>query len=222
MAQKPLTILIHGLHQNRHAMYLFAKQLQSLGYPTYCHNYASLQDSIDDHSSSLNHWLCANHDPKKPIHLIGHSLGGLVIRHFLANYPTWQIGRCVTLGTPHQGSVCANYIKHHFAPLISRAYLGALDGTCPPLPSGISLGIIAGNKPWGVGMAFLGYHNQKYKRSLTATLGEHDGTVYISETHLAGATDHLILPTTHTGLLIDKLATYQTVYFLEHGQFDKN
>jgi len=45
------------------------------------------------------------------IHLVGHSLGGLVIRHCLYELKQWQqlhcLGRVVTLGTPHQGSIVA-------------------------------------------------------------------------------------------------------------------
>ena len=49
----------------------------------------------------------------------------------------------------------------------------------------------------------------------------HDGTVYVSETKLASASDHIVLPVTHTGMLIDKNVTQQAIYFLQHGEFER-
>ena len=48
----------------------------------------------------------------------------------------------------------------------------------------------------------------------------HDGTVYIEETKIEAATDHIVLPVSHTGMLVDKTVAAQTKCFLQHGQFD--
>lgn len=215
---KPLTVLLHGLHQNRYLMYPLAWQLHKAGYHTYAHDYASLAQDIDVHSRTLNIWLTAHHNPHQPINLIGHSLGGLVMRHFLENFgQAWQIGRCVTLGTPHQGSVCANYANKLLPPLVRRAYPNALDGQCVALPDNIELGIIAGNRPLGLGLPILTYHNKRHQ--LMGNDCTSDGTVYLSETYLPQAKDRIVLPVSHTGLLTDKTTAKQVIYFLEHGRF---
>lgn len=176
-ADRPFVVLIHGLHQRSWIMRPLARQLQIRGFDTHQHNYYSLRDSIDKHSSSLNEWLLNNHDFTIPINLVDHSLGGLVIRDFIIRFPQWKIGRCVTLGTPHKGSTTADYAYKLLPPAIGNAYSKALDGQTAPLKKGVSLGVIAGNSPYGLGQMVLNYHKQKSK--LTHPHYQHDGAVVV-------------------------------------------
>ena len=224
MQQRNRTILIHGLHQTALIMRPLAKRLQAQGLDTHQYGYRSMRDGIQTNSQRLNQWLEQNHYPDQPIDLVGHSLGGLIIRDFVTQYPKWQIGRCVTLGTPHMGSICADYIWRLTPAMVGKSYLDALDGTVAPLPEHITLGIIAGNRPYGLGQVFLQYHNRKLRKADSPLLDEylvHDGTVYLKETKLDAATDHLIMPVSHTGMLIDNNVAKQTEYFLQHGQFKR-
>ena len=224
MQQRNRTILIHGLHQTALIMRPLAKRLQAQGLDTHQYGYRSMRDGIQTNSERLNQWLEQNHYPDQPIDLVGHSLGGLIIRDFVTQYPKWQIGRCVTLGTPHMGSICADYIWRLTPAMVGKSYLDALDGTVAPLPEHITLGIIAGNRPYGLGQVFLQYHNRKLRKADSPLLDEylvHDGTVYLKETKLDAATDHLIMPVSHTGMLIDNNVAKQTEYFLQHGQFKR-
>lgn len=224
MQQKNRVILIHGLHQTAWIMQPLANRLQAAGFDTYQYGYRSMRDGIKTNSSRLNSWLENHHHPDEPIDLVGHSLGGLIIRDFIARYPSWQIGRCVTLGTPHNGSVCADYIWRLTPAVVGRSYLDALDGTVTPLPKHIELGVIAGNRPYGLGQLFLQYHNRKLRKTKNAPPAEqllHDGTVYIEETKIDAAADHLILPVSHSGMLVDKTVAEQTLHFLQQGQFKR-
>ncbi len=223
MPQKNRVILIHGLHQTPWIMKKLARRLQSEGFDTYQYGYRSLRDGIKVNSAQLNEWLEQNHHPDEAIDLVGHSLGGLIIRDFVAHYSKWQIGHCVTLGTPHVGSVCADYIWRLTPFMVGRSYTDALDGTVAPLPDHITLGVIAGNHPYGLGQVFLHYHNRKLRKQGTSLLSDacaHDGTVYVSETKVEGASDHIVLPVSHTGMLVNQKVAEQTCYFLEHGQFN--
>src|SRR4051794_15263707 len=52
----------------------------------------------------------------RPVHLVAHSMGGLVVRVALMRQPRlWrQVGRVVFIGTPHYGSpAIAGYLKNH-------------------------------------------------------------------------------------------------------------
>lgn len=218
MTDKPFTLLIHGLHMHGVYMYPLSKRLSYAGFATHAPSYHSLTKSIEAHSQLLHDWLHQHHHSYAPINLVGHSLGGLVIRHFLANFgQVWQIHRCVTLGTPHQGSICANYANKLLPPLVRRAYPNALDGRCALLSDDIELGVIAGSYPLGLGSLILNYHNKRHH--LTDNERTNDGTVYLSETYLSQAKDHIILPVSHTGLLTDKATAQQVIYFLENGRF---
>ena len=215
--QTPLTILIHGLHLSPWYMKPLAKRLDDSGLETYRYGYRSLLEPIQAHSAGLNAHLSRHHDSSRPINLVGHSLGGLVIRHFLAHYPQWHVHRCVTLGTPHSGSQTAHYANKYLKLLVNQSYLGALDGTCPQLPSGVEIGVIAGSRPFGLGLPLLTLH--RLLHGLSTSDSQNDGTVFVSETVLHNATDYLLLPVTHTGLLTDKAVANQTAYFLKHGTF---
>lgn len=222
MPQKNRVILIHGLHQTIWSMRPLAKRLQAAGFDTDQFGYRSMRDSIDTNSARLNRWLEENHHSDQLIDLVGHSLGGLIIRDFVAKYPKWQIGRCVTLGTPHVGSVCADYIWRLTPAVIGRSYVDALDGTVATLPAHITLGVIAGNRPYGLGQLFLTYHNHQLRNTGQPPSKQplaHDGTVYVAETKIATAADHLVLPVSHTGMLMNKKVAEQAIYFLQHGQF---
>lgn len=217
-------ILIHGLHQAPFIMKPLAKHLQAQGFDTHQFGYRSMRDSIDVNSARLHSWLDANHTPDIPIDLVGHSLGGLIIRDFVTRYPQWQIGRCVTLGTPHLGSICADYIWRLTPAIVGCSYINALDGTVAPLPEHIQLGVIAGDYPYGLGQLFLQHHNRKLKKQGSSLLDHyraHDGTVYVSETQLEAASDHLILPVSHTGMLVNSKVAAQTAHFLIHGEFKR-
>ena len=48
----------------------------------------------------------------------------------------------------------------------------------------------------------------------------HPEYLTIDETKIEAATDHIILPVSHTGMLVDKTVAAQTKHFLQHGQFD--
>lgn len=218
-SERPFVVLIHGLHQKDWIMTPLAKQLQNRGFATHQHNYHSLRERIDQHSKRLNQWLIEHHNPAIAIHLVGHSLGGLVIRDFVARYPHWKIGRCVTLGTPHNGSTTAKYMSTLAAPLVGHSFKNALDGQSAPWPKSISLGVIAGDAPYGLGQLVLNYHNQKV--NLSQPQSAHDGTVYVFETQLNEATDHIIMPVSHTGMLINPKVAEQTAYFLDHGYFKR-
>lgn len=224
MSQKNRVILIHGLHQAPFIMRPLAKRLQAQGFDTHQYGYRSMRDSIAVNSQRLNAWLQTNHDPKQPLDLVGHSLGGLIIRDFVSYYPHWQISQCVTLGTPHLGSICADYIWGLAPAVVGKSYLDALDGTVAPLPDNISLGVIAGDKPQGLGQLLLQYHNRKLQRQSHPLLDNyraHDGTVYVAETKLITAADHLIMPVSHTGMLVNSEVAQQTSYFLKNGQFKR-
>lgn len=224
MHHKNLVVLIHGLHQFPFIMRPLAKHLKAQGFDTHQFGYRSMRDGIKVNSKRLNDWLEANHNSSEPIDLVGHSLGGLIIRDFVAHYPKWQIGRCVTLGTPHNGSVSGDYIWRLAPAIVGKSYEQALDGTVAPLPENIELGVIAGNKAQGLGQPILSYHNRKLLKTdaeISAESLAHDGTVYVSETQLASATDHIVMPVTHTGMLVNKGVAKQVVWFLEHGEFGR-
>lgn len=178
----------------------------------HCFCYASVRQDLRQHSLSLATFVqnLVKDDPCT-VHFVAHSLGGLVVRHYLATQylpHCLTLGKVVTLGTPHLGSRVAHTFWRLLPKVLGLSYTGALDGT--PIDSrNIQLGSIAGNLPLGIGLPILHYHNRQ---------APHDGTVYVSETKLPNF-PHITLAVNHTQLLTNSTVAKQVRHFLCYGRF---
>ncbi len=144
------------------------------------------------------------------IHLVGHSLGGLVILNMLDRYPDLRPGRIVCLGTPFLGCQSAEGLARwgFGVRLMGETTVGDLLGHGTSEWNGDrDVGVIAGTRGIGLGHFF------------TRLNQPHDGTVSVSETRLPGATDHVILPVSHTGMLFSQRVATLIAGFLNHGRF---
>lgn len=147
------------------------------------------------------------------IHFVGHSMGGLLARAYLAKYRPQRLGRVVMLGTPNGGSEIADGLKN-FLPF--RAYFGPAgqqlgtrrdEATHALLPAiDYPAGIIAGNRSIDpLASVFLPR--------------PHDGRVAVANTKLDGMVDHAVVPTAHPFLPGNATAIAQTLAFLRDGRF---
>jgi triacylglycerol esterase/lipase EstA (alpha/beta hydrolase family) len=103
-------VLLHGLYHNPSAWWLFAPALTASGLGrTHALAYTSFGGkSFADIARELTPQVHAILDRSPRIALVGHSMGGLLIRHLLADA---RIARAtaaaVTIGAPHHGSKVA-------------------------------------------------------------------------------------------------------------------
>lgn len=208
---KDMVVLVHGLYENRWAMKPLAWRLAD---EFHCHRfcYASVRQDLSQHSLRLARFVerLADTTPHT-IHFLAHSLGGLVVRHYLAHHrppKSLRLGRVVTLGTPHLGSQVAHTFWRLTPKVLGLSYTGALDGT-PIYNNNLDLGSIAGNRPLGIGLPILYYHGKQKP---------HDGTVYVDETKLQDF-PHITLAVNHTQLLTSREVALQARHFLCHGCF---
>ena len=151
-----------------------------------------------------------------PLHAIGHSLGGLYLRHLRQQWPQGLArGRVVTLGTPHLGSKVGRYFHEHpwRRRILGHCWEQGLDGEAPPWDSTIPLLSIAGTKAIGVGNAL----------HIFAADEPNDGTVAVSETELPQAAAFYRVPTSHSALQFDrKAALLADRWFRSLPLVDKN
>lgn len=207
-------ILLHGLHMHAWVMRPLAKRLEQQGFITDCFGYHSVLQSVFDHSDRLASWLNKKHKKNLPLYLIGHSLGGLVIRHFLHRHPDWQVSGCVSIGTPHHGSFCAKRMQSLAPSLMGKAYVWGLDGQAPCIRAGVALGSIAGSVSVGLGRLVLPNSHE-----------QNDGTVFVHETKvdskIASVYDNITIPASHTGMIFDPQVAWQAGYFLRYKCFDR-
>lgn len=186
-------VLIHGLYLRREIMGFLAKKLSRLGYECLAVNYPTLRRPLSNSASILLPQI-TTFSAQQPVYFIGHSLGGLMIRHLYHQDPDLFLqSRVVTLGTPHQGSQLAQFVRCYRGQfLLGNSWQNALDGGAPSWNEAIPLLSISGSRAIGVGTLIRLFRE------------ENDGTVAVSETRLATAQQHITLPETHMSLLFSE------------------
>ena len=201
-------VLVHGLWMHGLIMRWLAKRLQEAGYLTREFSYHTVSHSVDENANALRNFI-KDIDADR-IHLVGHSLGGIVILHMLNRYPETVSGRVVLLGSPLRGSrVAAAMASKGLGRLLGKSQDG---GLVEPAEFGEwngrqELGLIAGTRAFGVGQVI--HHLPR----------PHDGTVAVEETEISGARDRLLLPVTHTSMLFSKDVANAVRNFLRQGVF---
>ena len=102
-----LVVLVHGLFHNQSAWILFRRWMQGHGFATVCFSYASWNSGWDETVAGLRkdlESLLAAH-PDREVHLVGHSMGGLLLWSALAGLEdSSRVKSLVTMGTPFAGS----------------------------------------------------------------------------------------------------------------------
>jgi pimeloyl-ACP methyl ester carboxylesterase len=202
-------VYVHGLWLSGHEAFLLRRRIEAeRGCDWHNFGYSSIWQTSADITQALA--ACIRGLGVARVHLVGHSLGGLVILRCLEQHPGLPPGRVVFLGTPAVTSAAARRVGRF---RIGRAVMGQLVAEellrdhQRRWVGGRELGIIAGNQSVSVG------------RLVTDFSEENDGTVAVAETLLPGATAHLILPVNHTGMLLSARVAREVGSFLAHGRF---
>jgi pimeloyl-ACP methyl ester carboxylesterase len=201
-------VLLHGLFMKGWDMAVLRHRLKTAGFIPYQFVYPSVSLSPLENARHLNEFIQRIDVPI--IHYVGHSLGGIILRHYFHNYPHNRPGRIVTLGTPHLGSSVAKHMaqREYWRNFLGRSIDQGLLGDIPPWDSDYELGSIAGYYSAGMGRFFLRFDEPN------------DGTVTVRETELPNATDHISLPINHSGMVFSANVTAQVVRFLKTGKFE--
>ena len=206
-SSRAAVLLVHGLWMGGWIMQGLRLQLASRGYAAHTFSYASTARSLDEHARRLAARIDELKEPT--IHLVGHSLGGLVILRYLKNHGEARVGRVVLIGAPVRGCMAGRRLENLAG---GRRLLGASRDIWRSLPEVFrprcELGVIAGSHPWGLG------------RMLVRLPGTNDGVVRLEETEVAGMRDRVVLPLSHSGMLASAQVARQLAAFLEHGAFD--
>jgi triacylglycerol esterase/lipase EstA (alpha/beta hydrolase family) len=139
------------------------------------------------------HNLVENIPQENEIVLIGHSLGGLVSRLYLTKFKPQRKIKLITLGSPHRGSLVAKRINNTiFKPLLGKSTkIGFLLKELPEWDNSYPLVSIAGVKDIGLVKLFAKDNNEPS-----------DGTVFLSETIVENAEQHVVLENMHHSQLI--------------------
>lgn len=198
-------ILLHGLMMRSPALWLMARRLRRRGFQPFLFDYPTLWRSPGVAMERLALRLYPFEQEK--VHVVAHSLGGLVALETMNRYQKLPPGRVVCLGTPLTGSSAARGLAKQGLGFLNGKSAALLRGGLPQLPANRQVGAIAGSHSMGLGRHFGAFD------------GVNDGTVAVWETKLPGLADHLVLPVSHSGMVFSPLVAELAANFLEVGVF---
>ena len=204
-----VVVYVHGLWLSGHEAFMLRRRMErERGFDWRAFSYASTLLNMSEIADALNEFIASIDAPV--VHLLGHSLGGIAILRCLERHPRQPPGRVVFMGTPCLASRAANAVARF---RLGRALLGQAAGEellfahQRHWPHERELGIIAGDQSLSLGRLMVDFNEPN------------DGTIAVSETRLPGAQAQLVLPVSHSGMLISPRVAFEVGQFLEHGHF---
>lgn len=211
---KDCVILLHGLARTAKSMQPLADELLAAhyivvnqGYPSRKFPVAQLAEKAIPPALALCRAQAAQR-----IHFITHSLGGILLRQYLATNSIPELSRVVMFAPPNKGSQVVDKLKNVPGFTLMNGPAGQELGTNPesvPLQLGpvtFDLGVIAGT------------------RSINWILSLYlpnpdDGKVSLENTKIDGMHDFIALPVSHPFIMKDKTSIRQSLYYLQQGHF---
>ena len=105
-------LLVHGYVCNHRVWDDVALALRRAGHPVLAIDLEPLFTSIDNYADLIEHAVLEliERSGATQVALMGHSMGGLVIRAWLRACGTARVAKVITLGTPHQGTRLAGVL----------------------------------------------------------------------------------------------------------------
>lgn len=213
-------LVLHGLFRSSSAMNGICKYLREQGgYTVFNVQYPTTRGCVADHARSLDR-IMDNLQGFDEINFVAHSLGNVVVRHYLADqtqpeqglHPDPRIKRMVMLGPPNQGAQLAealgavglfHYVAGASGTELGREWTRLKQELATPE---FEFGILAGGRS----------QERGFNPLLT---GDNDFVVSVETTRLPGATDFLVLPVVHSFMMDSATVQECTLRFLQHGYF---
>ncbi len=210
--EPPTVVLLHGLARRAGSLARLGRALTAAGFPVWACDYPSRKRGIAAAAAAIADRL-ADELPGRPLAAVTHSLGGIVVRHLGDPRLRWQ--RIVMLAPPNQGSQVAaafagNRLFGWFYGPAGRELAQRIDPTTRPA-SPAPTAVIAGTR-----RRALANPTSWVSHRVFAAGVDHDGTVAVDETRLAGAA-FTTVDAAHTLIMNDARVHALTLAFLRAG-----
>jgi len=201
-------VLLHGLARTDRSLRPLEKRLSAAGFWVHNLRYPSTELGPEALVAHLHQQLAACCAGAPRLHFVTHSLGGILVRAYLAEHALENLGRVVMLAPPNQGSELAAALQalppYHW---IGGPAAGEIAAGPPfaALPDGLEVAVIAGGTADGRGFNPLLSDNN-------------DGIVTVAETALPDARDRMTVNAVHTVIAAAPETIAATLKFLESGR----
>ncbi len=183
-------VLVHGLWMTGKEMRILGNRMEEAGFRVRYFRYRSWRGALRDAVDALRRFIGETEGVQ--VHLVGHSLGGVVIARMLEEGPLPRPGKVAMLGSPMGGS--ASVVKLSGTRvgrwLVGNVIREGILEHSPAWPGGRELLVVAGDIPLGSGL-LLGLERP------------HDGVVRVAETRVTGVRA-LTVRASHVGLLLSR------------------
>ena len=205
-------LLVHGITRSSKSMAAYRPPLEKAGYQVFPFDYPSTRVDLDTAADYL-HQVIESLDGIERLHIVSHSMGGLVTRTYRAKHRDDRLARLVLVGSPQNGAELADLARGNanvvfktiFGPAGQQLITGQ-EGFVKKLPTpDVEFAVIAGG------------HAPNGFNPLIA--GNDDGIVSVASTRLGGAVDYLYVESLHLALNRNETAHSAAVRFLKTGKF---
>lgn len=208
-------VVVHGFGRSGSSMDNISHALHQQGYLVCQLDYSSIGETVEQVKQAAFSQIDQCVTKKARVNFVGHSLGGLLIRSYLAEDPALleqgRLGRVVMSGTPNKGSE----VGDHYADSWWFGWLGGMSqalGTQQadfaqtlPTPQ-FRAGIIAGKRGW--------------KMTQNMFQKANDGLVSVDSTKLKNMQDFIVLDVNHASMKRSLQVIEQITAFIKNGYFD--
>lgn len=201
-------IVIHGLWVHGLVMGWLTRRIAQDGFAARSYSYPTMRLSLSENAERFARYCASLAAPR--VHIVAHSMGGLVALKMLESHRELRCGRLVLAGTPYTGSFAAERLAQFPGgrSLLGRSIAEWLREPRPAPDDIAEIGIIAGTRGYGLG------------RLVAPDLPQpHDGVVALAETAIPGVTRRIELKVGHTEMLVSREVARQCCAFLRNGQF---
>lgn len=210
--QSDAVVLIHALGRSPRHLSKMQNRLMEEGFKVINLGYSSLRQDVKACAQEIASQLEVCCSQANRLNFVTHSLGGIVLRQYVADFKPSNIDRVVMIAPPNGGSEVVD--RWFYKPLLwvagpAARELGTLESSPPKSLGGINfeLGVIAGNRS----------RNPFFSLAIP---GEDDGAVSVVNTQHKDMADFILLPRSHSRLTKPKYTADQIIHFLNHGRFD--